>query len=76
MAIHFHFGPQPVFSQCLHRHVQVIHSGGMHFCEGQVWDDIQEQVLCLDCLKVLTEAEVDKLVETFAAGLGELKKHV
>lgn len=53
-----HFGPQLVFSSCLHRHVQVIQNGGMHFSEGQVWDDIEEKVFCLDCLKVLTESDV------------------
>ena len=58
MTIHSHFGPQPVFSQCMHRRVRVIQNGGMHFSEGQVWDDIEEKVLCLDCLMILTEAEV------------------
>ena len=53
-----YFGPQPVFSSCMHRHTQVIQNGGFHFTEGQVWDDIQENVLCIDCFKVLSEADV------------------
>ena len=46
------------FSPCLHRHVVPTVTGGMHFSEGQVWDDIQELLLCLDCMEYLTEAEV------------------
>ena len=53
-----HFGPQPVFAHCLHRHVQLIHNGSMTFSEGEVFDNIQEQVLCLDCLTTLSEADV------------------
>jgi len=53
-----HFGPRPVFSSCLHRHIQVIHNGSRTFSEGEVSDTIQELVLCLDCLQTLTEAEV------------------
>ena len=53
-----YFGPQPVFSHCLHRHVRVIHNGQRTFSEGEVFDNIQEQVLCLDCMETLTETEV------------------
>lgn len=53
-----HFGPQPVFSACMHRRIQVVHKGSRTFSEGEVLDNIQEQVLCLDCLKFLSESEV------------------
>ena len=53
-----HFGPQPVFSACMHWHVRVIHNGSRTFSEGEVFDNIQEQVLCLDCLNVLSESDV------------------
>jgi len=43
---------------CLHRHVVLATTGGMHFSQGEVWDDIQEHLLCLDCLEYVTEAEV------------------
>ena len=53
-----HYGPQPVFSHCMHRRIQVIHNGSRTFYAGEVFDDIQEHVLCLDCLQTLTEADV------------------
>ena len=53
-----HYGPQPVFAHCLHRHVRVIHNGQRTFYEGEVFDNIQEQVPCLDCFQTLTEEEV------------------
>lgn len=46
------------FSPCLHRHVVFAMTGGMHFSEGVVDDDIHEYLLCLDCMEYLTEAEV------------------
>ena len=51
-SIHFNFSP------CLHRHIVTVITGGMHFSEGVVWDDICESILCLDCMEYLTEAEV------------------
>ena len=47
-----------IFSPCMHRHVVVDASGGRHFTAGEVWDDIQVRVLCLDCLEYLSEDEV------------------
>ena len=38
--------------------MRVIHNGQRTFYEGEVFDNIQEQVLCLDCLQTLTETEV------------------
>jgi hypothetical protein len=46
------------FSPCLHLHIVFVTTGGMHFTNGEVWDDIQELLLCLDCMEYLTEAEV------------------
>jgi hypothetical protein len=43
---------------CLHRRVVPVIKGGMHFSEGEVWDDIHEYLLCLDCLEYMTEAEI------------------
>jgi hypothetical protein len=49
---------QSEFSPCLHRHVKVITKGRMQFSGGDVWDDLQDQVLCLDCMCTLTQMEV------------------
>src|SRR5690242_18821820 len=49
---------QSEFSPCLHRHVKVVTKGSMQFSGGDVWDNLQEQVLCLDCMCTLTEMEV------------------
>ena len=43
---------------CLHRHVVLTTTGGMHFSEGEVCDDIEEHLLCLDCLEYVDEEEV------------------
>ena len=41
MTIHY---AQLILTTCLHRNVLVIHTGGMHFSGGEVWDDIEEQI--------------------------------
>lgn len=46
------------FSPCLHRHVKTVITGGMHFSGGVLWDDIQENLLCLDCGEYVSEQEV------------------
>ena len=46
------------FVPCMHRNVVVEITGGRHFSEGEVWDDIQEKLVCLECGEYLTEAEV------------------
>ena len=46
------------YSPCLHRHIVSVTTGGRHFSEGEVWDDIHERLLCLDCMEYLTEAEI------------------
>ena len=43
---------------CPHRNVVLEITGGMHFSAGEVWDDIQERLLCLDCMEYITEAEI------------------
>ena len=40
---------------CDHRNTVVTTSGTMSFNDGAVSDDIQEQVLCLDCLQVVDD---------------------
>jgi hypothetical protein len=52
------FSVQVIVLPCLHRHVVVDTIGGVHFSAGEVWDDIQERLLCLDCMEYVTEAEV------------------
>jgi hypothetical protein len=46
------------YSPCLHRHVIIETTGGMHFSAGEVTDNIQESLLCLDCLEYLDEEEI------------------
>jgi hypothetical protein len=46
------------FSPCLHLHVVVFTTGSRRFSQGEVTDDIQERLQCLDCLEYVTEAEV------------------
>lgn len=43
---------------CLHRNVVLDTTGDIHFSGGEVWDNIQEKLLCLDCMEYVTEAEV------------------
>lgn len=46
------------FNHCLHRNITVEATGFRSFQEGEVCDNIQERILCLDCLEYLTEAEI------------------
>jgi hypothetical protein len=43
---------------CLHRHVVVVTTGSRRFIAGEVTDDIEERLLCRDCLEYVSEAEV------------------
>ena len=43
---------------CPHRNVVLDTTGGIHFSGGEVWDDIQERLLCLDCMEYVTEADI------------------
>jgi len=46
------------YSPCLHHHVVVETTGSRQFRAGEVEDDITERLRCLDCLELLSEAEV------------------
>ena len=48
-----------VLLPCPHRNVVLDTTGGMHFSGGEVWDDIQERLLCLDCLEYVNEADIN-----------------
>jgi len=52
------FSARLIFSPCMHRRVTIETTGGRSFSEGEVSDNIQERILCQDCLEYLTEAEV------------------
>ena len=52
------FSANLLFSPCMHRHVVVVITGSRRFSQGEVTDDIQERLQCLDCLEYVTEAEV------------------
>jgi len=34
---------------CRHEHIEFQSTGGWHFSNGDVWDDIKEVDICLDC---------------------------
>jgi hypothetical protein len=46
------------FTPCAHRRVTTEFTGGRYFIEGEVYDDIQEKLVCLDCGEWVTEVEV------------------
>jgi hypothetical protein len=52
------FSARPFYSPCLHRHVVVDTTGSRRFRAGEVEDDITERLRCLDCLEILSQAEV------------------
>jgi hypothetical protein len=43
---------------CPHHNVVLDTTGGMQFSVGEVWDDILERLLCLDCMEYVTEADI------------------
>jgi len=43
---------------CSHRHVVAVSTGSRRFSQGEVIDDIQERLQCLDCLEYVSESEV------------------
>lgn len=45
-------------SWCMHRHVKLVTRGQRTFSAGEVWDDITDLLVCLDCSSVLSEAEI------------------
>ena len=45
------------FSNCPHRNIIVETRGSRTFHEGEVFDDLHEVCVCLDCAETLTDAE-------------------
>ncbi|GIV65540.1 MAG: hypothetical protein KatS3mg046_800 [Bellilinea sp.] len=43
--------------QCPHRRTTTVTTGGYHYSAGQVWDDLKEVIICLDCGKQLPETD-------------------
>ena len=46
------------FAPCLHRRVIVESRESSDFSEGEISEDIQERLLCLECMCYLTETEI------------------
>jgi len=46
-----------LYPACSHLHVTLETCGGRHFTEGEVWDDLQEYLQCVDCGETLEEKE-------------------
>ncbi|GAP06019.1 hypothetical protein ATHL_00865 [Anaerolinea thermolimosa] len=47
---------------CPHEHTTLSASGEMHYTPGWgPWDDLREEVICLDCGKALTDQELERL---------------
>lgn len=65
------------FAPCMHRHVVSVSIGSRRFSQGEVVDDIQERLQCLDCLEYVSELEVraawsgQSLEEELASHLGD-----
>ncbi len=43
--------------ECPHRRTAVLATGGYHYSAGEVWDDLREVTVCLDCGKTLPEPD-------------------
>jgi hypothetical protein len=52
------FSANFLFSPCLHRHVVPVTIGSRRFSQGEVNDDFQDLLQCIDCLEYVNEAEV------------------
>ena len=50
--------PYEIDDRCPHRHVKLFSRGNRSFNAGEVWDDIEDQYVCLDCWKTLSITEV------------------
>jgi len=44
---------------CTHEHTMTFTTGGHHYSQGEVWDDIQERTTCLDCGNELPRTVID-----------------
>ncbi|MEW6179148.1 MAG: hypothetical protein AB1522_04390 [Chloroflexota bacterium] len=49
--------------ECPHRRTTTVTTGGYHYSAGEVWDDLNEEVHCLDCGAVLTDEEEPAQIE-------------
>ncbi len=45
--------------QCPHRRITTLTTGGYHYSAGEVWDDITEVTICLECGKELPEESTE-----------------
>jgi len=52
------FSATPIYSPCLHLNVVPVAIGRRWFEDGEVTDNIQELLQCMDCLEIVSEAEV------------------
>jgi len=39
--------------ECPHRRITTFTTGGWHYTAGEVWDDLREVAVCLDCGRTL-----------------------
>jgi|DewCreStandDraft_4_1066084.scaffolds.fasta_scaffold47377_5 hypothetical protein len=54
--------------ECPHEHTTLSASGGMHYTPGWgPWDDLREEVICLDCGKALTDEDLERLKARLSA---------
>jgi hypothetical protein len=40
---------QKKLTPCEHKNTAINTTGGFHFSGGEVWDDLEDTVICLDC---------------------------
>jgi pantothenate kinase len=41
--------------ECPHRRTTVLTTGGYHYAAGEVWDDLKDHTVCLDCGMVIED---------------------
>ncbi len=46
--------------ECPHRRTTTVTTGGYHYSAGEVWDDLRDVIVCLDCGKQLPETDGDE----------------
>ncbi len=56
---------------CPHKNTELMVTGSMHFTAGDVWDDIREEVYCLDCHQTLDENQLKQSGEQHAIRQGK-----
>jgi len=45
--------------ECPHRRTTVVTTGGYHYAAGEVWDDLKDHIMCLDCGMILSSDDED-----------------